>query len=154
MGEEEKKVCTCADNISTGTNPELPISCFACRKNSCRRFWCSNNKYWQSLQIFNGLVVFLFIGAAIFSALERPQELQRIEDSRVAVNETITAIVDLLTNRTNLTDEEAINLTDQLVEFGGRIAEASKNFNLEENPIWTWSSALFFCITVVTTIGM
>ena len=154
MSEGEKDGCTCADNISTGTNPDIPISCFILKKNSCRRFWCTNNKYCQTLQIFNGLIVFLVIGASIFSSIERPNELQRIEDSRTTMNETLTALVNLLTNQTNLTQEEAMNLTDQLVMFGSRIAEATENFDLEVNPIWTWGSALFFCITVVTTIGM
>lgn len=133
----------------------IPIRCIIGNKASCKRLWCSNNKYWRTLNLFNGIMLgLLFGGGGIFNALEGPSEMQRIEDSRMAYNETMTEFVDLITSRTNLTDMEAVELTERLVALGQRVAEANATIALEDTPIWDWSSAVFFCVTVITTIGM
>ena len=151
---EEKKPCTCDnDNVSTDTNPEVPISCLWCKRSSRRRCCRQSNHYWTALNLFNVLMAYLYIGAAVFSSLERSNELQRVEDANTARNDSAMAIVDLLTTQTNLTEEEAMNLTDRLLEIGQRFGEVSEDLNLDENPTWEWGSALFFCVTVVTTIG-
>ena len=104
-----------SDNVSTGTNEKIPVSCFVCNKKSCRRCWCSgDNKYWMLFHIFNGLLGILWIGGGVFSALEGPNERQMIEDSKLALNQTTMEVMELLLNRTNMTDMEAMEFTQRL----------------------------------------
>lgn len=154
MSGEEKKPCTC-DNVSRDTNVMVPVSCIACNKNSCRRCWCSYNKYWILVNLLcSGIMSYLFVGGSIFQSLERPNERQMIEDSRLALNQTQMEMVDLLMSQTNISMEAAENLTVKLLEFGRTAAQATEVLTLEENPLWEeWSSAIFFAATVITTIG-
>ncbi len=106
------------------------------------------------MQLFSSIMIgLIFGGAGVFTAFERSNELQRIEDSKVLLNQTMMNVVELLTNQTDLTDMEAIALTERLLDFGRIAADARENLALEENPIWDYSSGLFFCVTVLTTIG-
>lgn len=139
----------------SGSKESTPISCLDCNKKSCRHYWyLIIKKYWNLATIFIGLMVYLSIGGAIFSALERPNELQNIEDSKLALNRTRIELMEFVCNRTNLTGREAMEFTQQVLQFGRILAEATGNLTLEENPLWDWSSAVFFAVTVLTTIGM
>ena len=138
-----------------GSGDSTSITCQDCSKKSCRHYWyLVIKKYWNLATIFIGLMVYLSIGGAIFSALERPNELQNIEDSKLTLNQTRIELMEFVRSRTNLTDREAMEFTQQVFEFGRILTEATGNITLEENPLWDWSSAVFFAVTVVTTIGM
>lgn len=149
MGEQGDK----DDTKSTNTNHDTPISCFWCNNDSCGRLWHSFNSYWRLAAMGVGIIVYLFIGGAIFTAAERPSELRRIEDSAAAREAAIADFTNLLLNSTNLTEEEAANFTTAFLELGQTAAQAANTLAFDANPIWDFSSAVFFCSTVITTIG-
>ena len=100
------------------------------------------------------------MGGALFTALEKPNETRSIKEAQVARNSAITdlemqvaSFVNLLVNATNLSREEAENLTRTVVSLSQRVSEANQTIPAEINPIWDFSSAVFFASTVVTTIG-
>jgi len=101
-----------------------------------------------------GLLLYTLFGGLIFNLVERPAEIQSILDSQEIINSSIAEIVDVLVNSSNLTVEEAQNVTQQILALGSRVAEATEGLNLETTPIWDFSSAIFFASTVITTIGM
>lgn len=142
-----------ADTASTTTDLGTPISCIACNKPSCHRLWRTFNNYWQLLALFFVVFFYTLIGGAIFNAVERPNELLNIQESLVARNNAINEFVDFLTNSTNLTTEEAVNVTGMFLKLGAVAAQADATLAVEDNPIWDFASAVFFCSTVITTIG-
>lgn len=142
------------DAESTNTDVNTPISCTWCNKNSCRRLCCSFNNYCQLLSLFFAVLFFTLIGGVLFNAVERPNELRTIQESRVARNNAISDFTALLMNSTNLTEEVAVNLTVRFLELGQQAAIAAQSLTFEDNPIWDYSSAVFFASTVITTIGM
>lgn len=142
-----------ADTASTTTDLGTPISCIACNKPSCHRLWRTFNNYWQLLALFFVVFFYTLIGGAIFNAVERPNELLNIQESLVARNNAINEFVDFLTNSTNLTTEEAVNVTGLFLKLGAVAAQADATLAVEDNPIWDFASAVFFCSTVITTIG-
>ena len=135
------------------SNPEVPLSCLKCNKDSCRRCWCTCNKYWQSVVVFGFILGYLALGATVFYAIERPEEEDRIEAAESDVTSSFESIVSLLTTNTNATDELARNLTDEILTFSGTYIEANDILD-PDNPNWEWTSSLFFASTVITTIGM
>ncbi len=97
-----------------------------------------------------GVVLYLVMGGIIFSAVEGPNERRQIEmvqEERQLAFDNITAKVMAMSN---LTLEEAQNVTIAFIALG---EVASKSIPAELNPIWDYSSALFFASTVITTIG-
>lgn len=142
------------DTVSTSTDVDTPISCLWCNRKSCGRFWRSWNSYWQLLVLAVAVGIYLLVGGAIFNAVERPNELRRIQESAENQRNAIAEFTELLLNSTNLTQEEAENVTTRFLELGVVAAEAVENLRFEANPIWDYSSAVFFASTVVTTIGM
>lgn len=154
MTTESDTESTHSDKASTYTDVDTPISCLWCNRRSCRTLWCSfNNSYWKLAGMFLAVLLYTLIGGAVFVAVERPNELQAIQEAREATNQSLAAFVEMLTNSTNLTVEEAQNLTVQFLELGRVAAEATESLAFEQNPIWDFSSALFFASTVITTIG-
>ena len=141
---------------SIDTDIDTPVSCFCCKKSSCRRLWHSCNSYWQLLSMAVLVTVYSVFGAIIFSTVERPNELRRIEESEAARNAVMTNIMDFLLNSTNLnlTEEEAVNLTSFFLELGQATAEVSDALFFGTNPLWDFPGAIFFSTTVITTIGM
>lgn len=132
---------------------DTPISCICCNEASCRRLWHSFNNYWKCVGLGVSVMVYLLIGGRLFNAVERPNELQMLEDARQEMNNSINEFIQLLTNSTNLTEEEAVNMTAQFLLLGEAAANAQSNLAAETNPIWDYSSAIFFASTVITTIG-
>ena len=141
------------DTASANTELGTPVSCICCDEASCRRLWHSFNNYWRLLGLLLAVIAYLLIGGAIFNAVERSNELRMIEDARQEMNDSINGFVQLLTNSTNLTEEEAVNLTEQFLQLGAAAATVQSNLDAETNPIWDYSSAVFFASTVITTIG-
>ena len=88
------------------------------------------------------------MGAVIFIALERPNELRNIEKRQQSQVKAVDKIIQYLDNNTNMTAAEALNDTE-FIRLLEKVSAA-----LEITPqIWDFSSALFFVSTVVTTIG-
>ncbi len=120
-----------------------------CNKKCYRRLFCSVNMFWRTLGLSTVLIVYLLVGAAIFSAFERQSELdenRKIQESNTNHTMMLEELVVLLVNNTNLTRDESISfITD--------IATAAANSNLPQTNNWEYGSSLFFSITVVTTIG-
>ena len=148
------KDSTNSDTLSTGTDVDTPISCIWCNKQSCRRLGHTFNSYWQLVGLYFGVLFYVLIGALLFTAIERPNEIRNIEESQIARNNSINNFIEFLTNSTNLTEEQATNFTERFLELGRLAAEAERNLSVAENPIWDYASALFFVSTVITTIGM
>lgn len=150
MGAEDDNK---SDTKSTDTDLNTPISCIRCHRPSCRRLFFTFNNYWQLVGMSVIVVIYSLIGALIFNAVERPNELRQLEESRQASENAITQFVYMLTNTTNLTEEEARNTTTLFLEVGRAAAEAEANLTRANNPIWDYSSSVFFVSTVITTIG-
>lgn len=141
------------DSKSTGTDIDTPISCFWCDRESCWRLWRSFNRYWKLAVACAAVFLYVLLGGILFSAAERPSELRRIEESEVVREQAISDLFNMLLNSTNVTEEEARNLTVALLALGRTAAEAARNLSFDANPIWDFSSAIFFSSTVITTIG-
>lgn len=99
------------------------------------------------------MLSYILIGGGIFNAVERPNELRTIESAQTARNAAINAFAGMLANLTNLTEQEALNVTDMLLELGTVLAEAEESIAVHDAPIWDFASSVFFASTVVTTIG-
>lgn len=111
----------------------------------------SMNIYWRTLVFFIITTVYILIGGAMFSAIERPNELsqnQAMIDANDSYYSVLFGIVDLLVNNTNLTTDQAIVL---LSEIGDSAVDLS-SISVTDN--WLYGPAVFFASTVVTTIGM
>ena len=121
-----------------------------CNKACLTRLCCSLNIYWRTLILLIIVLVYLFIGAAIFSALERPNET-RNNQAEIDANKTyfnlLGTVVDLLVNNSNYTRENATELVRAIAEP----AIGASDVNPSNN--WEYGSSIFFAITVITTIG-
>lgn len=123
---------------------------FHCNKAYFRRTCLSLNIYWRTLFLFIGVSVYILIGGAIFTAVERPNELkqnQAMEEANHTYYLELIRLVNLLEDNTNLTTEQAT----RLVETVGMAAVNVSSISVTDN--WNYGSAVFFTTTVVTTIG-
>lgn len=133
----------------SGSDTSTSISCSLCTR-SCKRCWLYSLNHYGVASTFFVLFFYILIGGAIFNAVERPNELRVIEEIELARTDAVSTLVQLLVNFTNITEAEALNLTTSIVALG---KTASSTLLSEQNPIWDYSSAVFFVSTVVTTIG-
>ena len=97
------------------------------------------------------ILLYILLGGILFNLLERPRELQDIEDTQNARKQAFDDFVQFLVNSTNVTQEIAVNLTATLVEVARYVI---KTVPAELDPIWDYPSAVFFCSNIVTSIGM
>ena len=113
-------------------------------KNRWRAYWKSFNSCYQSIIVGVVVFVYLLIGGAIFTALEAPEELIRIE----TIQSTRERLIHNLTVTFNVTRSKIEGIFDDF-------ATACDNGLLVRNraPIWQFSNAVLFATTVVTTIG-
>ena len=140
-----------SDTASIDSNVSSTVSIFcSCDRQSCRKFWCGFNSYWRLTALFFAVAFYLIFGGIIFSAVEGPSEQMRIQQAEEDRINAFNNLTDMLMSLTNLTDEEARNLTATIVVLGDI---ASSTIPAELNPIWDYSSAFFFSSTVITTIG-
>jgi hypothetical protein len=101
----------------------------------------------KGVLVICGFFIYLAIGAAIFTAIERPAE----EDRARVANERKNEIVANLTSYFNLNDS-AVNVT-ALQTFLDQYYEAESKYQAARHENWFYGPAIFFCVTVVTTIG-
>ncbi|KAG8193361.1 hypothetical protein JTE90_022989 [Oedothorax gibbosus] len=89
-------------------------------------------------------LLFLVIGASIFSAIEAPIEIDIIRDLR---NERAK----FLSDHTCLTDDALENFIVKIIAANNRGVSAAGNVSNELN--WSFGQSIFFSSTVITTIG-
>ena len=117
-----------------------------CMRNCC----CTWNVYWQAAVFSSIIFVYLLLGAAIFMALEGPNEQQRIAEAEINRSRLIQVgqyVVGNLTASGQLNESEA----QELVFLISNLSQAFSNLDTSRN--WDFAPAVFFSVTVVTTIG-
>ena len=136
-----------------------PVDCCT-SKNACKNCCCSFNNYWKFLGGAAIVGVYLLLGGLFFYALESPSEqakLARMETEQIeaaaALAQELNTFTQFIVNSTNLSEAEALGLTNTLVAVAKRFADAGVNESLPD-PVWDFASAVFFASTVLTTIGI
>lgn len=89
-------------------------------------------------------ILFLVIGASIFSAIEAPQEINIIRSLR-------TKRSLFLQNHGCIKDEDLEEFIKDIVAANNRGVSAVGNVTMEPN--WSFGQSIFFSSTVITTIG-
>ena len=145
MQESEKKVKDSA--IDSSSLDGTTCCCYPPKCNSCKRC-CSS--YCSLITTGLVLLLYLLLGAVVFFAVERPNELRIAEEIKKAREEGIARVTQEVMKSLNLTEEEALNTTNFLISLGKDLAEAVPT---EHTLIWDYFNTLFFVSTVVSTIG-
>ena len=100
------------------------------------------------------IIVYLFLGGAFFTLAERPAELDRIAEVNAA-NATLQAarrdLIATVANNSNLTERQVVAILQNFTAASQRLNDAQEATNAA--PVWDFASAVFFCVTVITTIG-
>ncbi|XP_076311642.1 potassium channel subfamily K member 1-like [Tachypleus tridentatus] len=89
-------------------------------------------------------LLFLVIGASIFSAIEAPKEIDIIRSLR-------NRRAKFLQDHSCLKDEDLEELIVEIIRANNRGVSAANNVTMEPN--WSFGQSFFFSGTVVTTIG-
>ncbi|XP_063241446.1 potassium channel subfamily K member 1-like [Bacillus rossius redtenbacheri] len=89
-------------------------------------------------------LLFLVLGAAIFSAIEAPEEAGRVKELRHLRSQ-------FLVKHQCVPDADLEALLQEVVAASNRGVSATRNVSGEPN--WSFGQSLFFSTTVVTTIG-
>ena len=126
-----------------------------------RRSLCSWGPGWKTLTWFIVWVVYLLLGGLVFTLAERRNEeesvaqaaAQREELRRLLDEARDNVIAELTARNETLTESEADELIGRLANVSASLALASQELPAESSPLWTYSSSVTFCATVVTTIG-
>lgn len=126
-----------------------------------RKTFLSWGPGWKLFTWFCVLAAYLLFGGLIFTLAERPnevdsvaqvtarrEELQRVLDE---AKDNVTA--ELTARNETLTESEAAELVDRVANVSASLALALEELQSEASPLWTYSTSLFFCATIVTTIG-
>ena len=152
--EEGDKKSSKSDTASINTDVLIPVSCFCCKKASCKRLCCSYNSYCCLLILFVLVLSYQLVGGALFSAVEKPNEDRSIREAQVTRNNAVAdlemevaSFVDRMANLTNLMREELENSTRDIVSLAHRVSETNRIIPAEINPIWDYASAVFFTST-------
>ncbi|XP_018515858.1 potassium channel subfamily K member 4 isoform X2 [Lates calcarifer] len=102
-------------------------------------------RYTTLLALLAGVVLYLVMGALVFSTLELPKESSAYED-------LLRAKQDFLDNNSCVTELDFHKLVKGVasaVDAGLDVSSLSANFTTR----WDMASAFFFCGTIITTIG-
>jgi hypothetical protein len=133
---------------------DTPIGCLRCRKEACRQCCCTLNNYWKSVIWCSIIIIYLFLGGVFFTLAEQPAELERIAEVDTA-NATLQAargeLIASVANNSNLTAVEVAELLQNFTAASQRLNDALEATNVVQ--VWDFASAVFFCVTVITTIG-
>lgn len=114
-----------------------------------------SEKWFSHLMLLCCLMVYCFIGAAMFRWIEAPFEEQEARET-VYLNET----------RRELLDSLQANLRNRTIEDWKRFANESLLahekvvFDLDDTEFlanyttqWSYTGSLYYCMTIVTTLG-
>ncbi|XP_057667657.1 potassium channel subfamily K member 1-like isoform X2 [Diorhabda carinulata] len=93
---------------------------------------------------FSGYLLFLVLGASVFSAIEAPEEKEKIQSLRKLRR-------GFLKNHSCVPDVDLEELISEIIHASNRGVSAVRNATGEPN--WSFGQSLFFASTVVTTIG-
>ena len=132
---------------------DTPIDCWS-SKDACRTCCCSVNNYWRSVTWLGIIFAYLLLGGLFFSLAERPAELERAEEAVAAqaqLEVELNALVQAVVNNSNFTENETIALLQGFRNASDRLNEALAQTEVVQ--VWDFASAVFFCVTVITTIG-
>lgn len=159
MGQGEEKVAQLPADTNCGDDKEeegldTPIDCWTCRKGSCRMCCCSFNNYWKSLGWLTIIFGYLLLGGLFFSLAEQPAERARNEAAVAARQELRTEVDQLvlvIVNNSNLTVQETRDFLEGFVNASQRLNDAIAETEISQ--VWDFASSVFFCVTVITTIG-
>jgi len=99
--------------------------------------------------LFCFYVLFLVIGASIFSAIEGPLEVRRIKDLRARRAEFLNTYSKSFS--CGMTDDDLESFISDIVTAASQGVRATRNVTYEPN--WSFGQSLFFSSTVITTIG-
>ncbi|XP_031343867.1 potassium channel subfamily K member 1-like isoform X2 [Photinus pyralis] len=91
-----------------------------------------------------GYIIFLILGALVFSAIETPEELGLIQKLRAER-------ASFLSNHQCVEDDALESLITEIVLASNRGVSATRNAS--GTPNWSFGQSLFFSSTVITTIG-
>lgn len=108
---------------------------------------------------------YTLIGASIFYSIERPNEMESKKQKLSDLSRNRLAFLDYMWNLSRSSEitaaewkaegsERLLNVTDQLfISFDKFFLTSAEVKNNTPTVIWTFSTAIFFAVTVVTTIG-
>lgn len=106
------------------------------------------------------MIIIYFTFFQVFRELELPAELKRIKDLRSLVRVRRDHFVSAISNNTDVSNLETLVKVElaryeeavQAAAQGGLIIEADNDFPMSVEK-WSILQAIFFCSTVLTTIG-
>ena len=123
------------------------------RQSVVEKFCCSNRAFNQWLRTYNPLrrllvylaivVVYVLLGAWVFSVVESPSENERILAAKEEL-ETLKKALSILVHHNQTALGELMGLVEDICSLG-----AFK----DQQKLWDYTPALLFTTTVVTTIG-
>uniref|UniRef100_A0AAR5Q1W4 Potassium channel domain-containing protein n=2 Tax=Dendroctonus ponderosae TaxID=77166 RepID=A0AAR5Q1W4_DENPD len=124
-------------------------------KSRVRDWWQSLRlkAFWQHDGLLVALAGYTVLGGLVFRRLEYPAELSRIEYHNSTLSQTRQNLIRIIVNNSDLRNLISIELDNY-----EKALEASFNDGIPLRPKvemakWTTLKAVFFCSTVLTTIG-
>jgi len=119
----------------------------------CKKIWyCIQQLLSSSVSLVLLLVIYTLVGGAILHHTEYDRELQMHAELDDVRRRVIADIVNLTTSESR--DSSDVTLADAIEALVVEYGDARQSLNPSSAaPDWTFSGAMYFCMTVYTTIG-